>query len=58
MVHRRLSPGLLAPHALIDKLVHLRVQTEKKDFRLVSMNELNLFQFPLSELFPAFNARS
>ena len=48
MIHRKLSPGLLAPHALIDKLDHLRIQTEKKDLRLVSMNEIDLFQFPLS----------
>ena len=45
-------------HALINKLHHLRVQTEKRYLNLVSMNELDLFQFPLSELFPAFNARS
>ena len=53
MVHRRLSSGLLAPHALIDKLNHLSVQTEKRHLMLVvSMNELDHQQkaIPLEQM--------
>ena len=53
LVHHKLSPGLLASHVLIEKLHNLEQQTQKHGLTLVSLNQMVLFQFPIS--FASFN---